>query len=136
MEEDALDKPSAAETDLSMHTLSESPCGSLLVYVIAQSSPLLPQDVDVDVGQRRMALLRVDANMKAGKSSHQVLAALEPQVKEVLQVMSSFSHDDITAALSDRVRLGPGSPQSKADSMTTFKSSPDIIPPVETWDFP
>ncbi|XP_077403308.1 GPI transamidase component PIG-S [Vanacampus margaritifer] len=111
------------ETDLSMHTLSESPCGSLVVYVIPQSSPLLPQDVDVYVGQRRMALLRVDANMKAGKSLHQVLAALEPQVKEVLQVMS-FSHDDITAALSDRVRLSPGSSQSKADSMRTFKSSP------------
>ncbi|XP_077361719.1 GPI transamidase component PIG-S isoform X2 [Festucalex cinctus] len=123
MEEDALNKPSAAETDLSMHTLSESPCGSLVVYVIPESSTLLPQDVDVYVGQRRMALLRVDANMKAGKTLDQVLAALEPQVKKVLQVMS-FSHDDITAALSDRVRLSPGSPQSKADSMRTFKSSP------------
>lgn len=82
MEEDALDKPSAAgevsllikfsfqlltcwhfvismrkqvvislslfwfsslEADLSLHMLSESPCGSLVVYVIPESSSLLPE---------------------------------------------------------------------------------------------
>lgn len=31
------------EADLSLHTLSESVCGSLVVYVIPQSSSLLPQ---------------------------------------------------------------------------------------------
>lgn len=68
MEEDALNKPTAAgepalvnfifsvrledvmslcscfvEADLSLHTLSESPCGSLVLYVIPESSSLLPQ---------------------------------------------------------------------------------------------
>lgn len=76
MEEDALNKPSAAgqfsieshfnivvshskhrwshvacaffvfflaEADLSLHLLSESPCGSLVIYVIPESSLLLPQ---------------------------------------------------------------------------------------------
>ncbi|XP_051903152.1 GPI transamidase component PIG-S [Hippocampus zosterae] len=123
MEEDALSQPSAVATDLSLHTLSESPCGSLVVYVIPESSSFLPQDVDVYVGQRRTALLRVAAETKAAKTLDQVLAAVEPRVKEVLQVMS-FSHRDITAALGDRVRLSPGSPQSKADSMRAFKSSP------------
>lgn len=31
------------EADLSLHTLSESPCGSLVVYVIPESSSLLPE---------------------------------------------------------------------------------------------
>uniref|UniRef100_A0A8C9YPR9 Phosphatidylinositol glycan anchor biosynthesis, class S n=1 Tax=Sander lucioperca TaxID=283035 RepID=A0A8C9YPR9_SANLU len=99
--------------DLSLHTLSESPCGSLVVYVIPESSSLLPEDMDVYIGQRRTALLRIG----------QLLAHLEPRIKQVLQVMS-FSHTDITAALSDRVRLSPGNKESIADSMRAFKSSP------------
>ncbi|KAK9536623.1 hypothetical protein VZT92_006390 [Zoarces viviparus] len=123
MEEDALNQPTAAEADLSLHTLSESPCGSLVVYVIPESSSLLPQDVDVYVGQRRTALLRIGAQMRVGKTLDQLLAHLEPRTKQVLQVMS-FSHTDITAALSDRVRLSPGNKESIADSMRAFKSSP------------
>ncbi|XP_061818884.1 GPI transamidase component PIG-S isoform X1 [Nerophis lumbriciformis] len=149
MEEDALNKPTAAglsrrrrasvvfseqdnktlcvcvllESDLSLHTLSESPCGSLVVYVIPGSSLLLPQDVEVYVGRRRTALLRADAQTGAARTLDQLLARLEPRVKKVLRVMS-FSHGDITAAFSDRVRLSPGSRQSKADSMRAFKSSP------------
>nr|XP_057942639.1 GPI transamidase component PIG-S [Doryrhamphus excisus] len=123
MEEDALNKLNAAETDLSLHTLSESPCGSLVVYVIPESSLLLPQDVDVYVGQRRTALLRGAAQTSGVRTLAEVLAGLEPQVKRVLRVMS-FSHGDIMAALGDRVHLGPGSRQSEADSMRAFKSSP------------
>ncbi|CAG5873758.1 unnamed protein product [Menidia menidia] len=123
MEEDALNKPTAAEADLSLHTLSESPCGSLVVYVIPESSALLPEDVNVYVGQRRTALLRLGAQMRDGKTLEQLLSNLKPRIKEVLQVMS-FSHADITAALSDRVRFNPGSRESIADSMRAFKSSP------------
>ncbi|XP_061596593.1 GPI transamidase component PIG-S-like [Cololabis saira] len=123
MEEDALNKPTAAEADLSLHTLSESPCGSLVVYVIPESSSLLPEDVNVYVGQRRTALLRGDAQMRAGKTLEQLLAQVQPGIKRVLQVMS-FNHADITAALSDRVRFNPGSKESIADSMRAFKSSP------------
>ncbi|KAM7374357.1 hypothetical protein PAMP_007021 [Pampus punctatissimus] len=123
MEEDALNQPTAAEADLSLHTLSESPCGSLVVYVIPESSALLPEDVDVYIGQRRMALLRIGAQMRVGRTLEQLLAHMEPRIKQVLQVMS-FSHTDITAALSDRVRLSPGSKESIADSMRAFKSSP------------
>ncbi|XP_054611812.1 GPI transamidase component PIG-S isoform X2 [Dunckerocampus dactyliophorus] len=123
MEEDALNKLTAAETDLSLHTLSESPCGSLVVYVIPEPSLLLPQDIDVYVGQKRTALLRGDTQTSAVRTLVQVLAGLEPRVKQVLQVMS-FSHSDIMAAVSDRVYLSPGSQQSKADRMRPFKSSP------------
>lgn len=124
MEEDALNHPTAAEADVSLHTLSESPCGSLVVYVIPESSPLLPEDVNVYIGQRRTALLRLGAQMRVGKTLEQLLTHLEPRIKQVLKVMS-FSHADITAALSDRVRLSPKKKkESIADSMRAFKSSP------------
>ncbi|XP_054482139.1 GPI transamidase component PIG-S [Anoplopoma fimbria] len=123
MEEDALNQPTAAEADLSLHTLSESPCGSLVVYVIPESSSLLPEDVNVYIGQRRTALLRIGSQMRVGKTLDQLLTHLEPRIKQVLQVMS-FSHNDITAALSNRVRPSPGNKESIADSMRAFKSSP------------
>ncbi|KAM6983349.1 GPI transamidase component PIG-S [Tautogolabrus adspersus] len=123
MEEDALNQPTAAEADLSLHTLSESPCGSLVVYVIPETSSVLPEDVEVYIGQRRTALLRIGAQMRVGRTLETLLAHLEPRIKQVLQVMS-FSHTDITAALSDRVRLSPGNKESIADSMRAFKSSP------------
>lgn len=75
------------------------------------------------IGQRRMALLRIGAQMKVGRTLEQLLSHLEPRIKQVLQVMS-FSNTDITAALSDRVRQSPGNRESKADSMRAFKSSP------------
>uniref|UniRef100_A0A8C5CRB3 GPI transamidase component PIG-S n=1 Tax=Gadus morhua TaxID=8049 RepID=A0A8C5CRB3_GADMO len=111
------------EADLSLHTLSASPCGSVVVYVIPETSVLLPQGVDVYIGHRRTAVLRMGAPMSVGKNHKQLLAHLEPRITQVVQVMS-FSHTDITAALSDRVRLSPGSKESLADSMRSFKSSP------------
>ncbi|CAJ1063947.1 GPI transamidase component PIG-S [Xyrichtys novacula] len=123
MEEDALNQPTAAEADLSLHTLSESPCGSLVVYVIPETSSLLPQDDEVYIGQRRTALLRISAQTKVGRTLEQLLTYLEPRMKQILQVMS-FSHNDITAALSDRVRLSPGNKESIPDNMRAFKSSP------------
>ncbi|XP_028277328.1 GPI transamidase component PIG-S [Parambassis ranga] len=123
MEEDALNQPTAAEADLSLHMLSESPCGSLVVYVIPETSLLLPEDVNVYIGQRRTALLRIGTQMRVGKTLEQLQAHLEPRINQVLQVMS-FSHADITAALSDRVRFSPGNKEGIADSMRAFKSSP------------
>lgn len=81
------------------------------------------QDMDVYIGQRRTALLRIGAQVRVGRTLEQLLAHLKPRIKQVLQVMS-FSHTEITAALSDRVRLTPGNKGSIADSMRAFKSSP------------
>lgn len=81
------------------------------------------QDVDVYIGQRRTALLRIGSPMRVGRTLEQLLAHMEPRMKQVLQVMS-FSNTDITAALSDRVRVSPGNKGSIADSMRAFKSSP------------
>jgi len=97
------------------------------------------QDVDVYIGRRRTAVLRMGAPMRVGKSHKLLLAHLEPRVTQVVQAMS-FSHADITGALSDRVRLSPGSKESLADSMRSFKSSPGKIlysprppPPLPLW---
>lgn len=75
------------------------------------------------IGQRRTALLRIGSQAKVGRTLEQLLAHLKPRLKQVLQVMS-FSRADITAALSDRVRVSPGNQESIADSMRAFKSSP------------
>ncbi|KAG5843939.1 GPI transamidase component PIG-S [Anguilla anguilla] len=121
MEEDALGQPTAQEADLALHRLSESPCGSVVVYVIPESSALLAEGVRVYVGQRRTALLRGQSGMAGGLK--EVLGALGPQIEQVVQTMS-FSHSDITAALSDRVRGSRLSRDGLADSMRAFKSSP------------
>lgn len=122
MEEDALNQPTAAEADLSLHMLTESACGSVVVYVIPKSSSLLPKDVNVYVGQRRTALLR-SSPVRDSWSLKEVLANLDPQVEQVVDTMS-FSHRDIIAALSDRVRLTKVTKESMADSMRAIKSSP------------
>ncbi|KAI7795831.1 GPI transamidase component PIG-S [Triplophysa rosa] len=122
MEEDALNQPSAAEADLSLHMLTESACGSVVVYVIPESSTLLPQDVNVYVGQRRTALLR-STPIRSTWTLKEVLSSLDPQVEQIVNTMS-FSHQDIIAALSDRVRLAKVTKESMADSMRAIKSSP------------
>ncbi|KAK9955710.1 hypothetical protein ABG768_015569 [Culter alburnus] len=122
MEEDALNQPTAAEADLSLHMLTESSCGSVVVYVIPESSTLLPKDVKVYVGQRRTALLRT-APFKSSWSLKEVLSNLDLQVEQIVSTMS-FSHQDIVAALSDRVRMTKVTKESMADSMRAIKSSP------------
>ncbi|XP_069040261.1 GPI transamidase component PIG-S [Lepisosteus oculatus] len=121
MEEDALELPTAKEADLSLFQLSESPCGSVVVYVIPESSPLLPEGINVYVGQRRTALLRARPGRAGGLP--EVLQALSPEVERVVQTMS-FTDADIKAALSDRVPIGRLSRESLADRMRAFKSSP------------
>lgn len=75
------------------------------------------------IGQKRTAILRLGAQMRVGRTLEQLLAHLEPRIKKILHMMS-FSHTDITAALSDRVRLAPGNRENIVDSMRAFKSSP------------
>lgn len=140
----------STEADLSLHMLSESSCGSVVVYVIPESSTLLPevrfrafvyfyilksllklimlilsvyfQDVKVYVGQRRTALLH-SPPFKSSWSLKEVLSNLDVEVEQVVNTMS-FSHQDIVAALSDRVRMTKVTKESMADSMRAIKSSP------------
>ncbi|MGH0181139.1 UNVERIFIED_CONTAM: hypothetical protein FKN15_006307 [Acipenser sinensis] len=111
----------AGEADVSLSKLNESPSGSLVIYVIPETSALLPQGVSVYVGKHRTALLRTpqDRGVKLGE----VLRGLQPDIQRVVETMS-FSDVDIKAALSDRVPVGKLGKESLADSMRTFKSSP------------
>ncbi|KAL2089796.1 hypothetical protein ACEWY4_014484 [Coilia grayii] len=121
MEEDALNQPSAAEADTSLHILSESACGSVVVYVLPESSTLLPEGVRVYVGLKRTALVKFE--LRAGEGLNEVLSAIDAEVEPVVQTMS-FGHQDIIAALSNRIRLAKVSKESLVDSMRAFKSSP------------
>ncbi|XP_030638005.1 GPI transamidase component PIG-S [Chanos chanos] len=122
MEVDALNQPTAQDADLSLHMLTESVCGSVVVYVIHESSTLLPKEVKAYVGHRRTALLRTPPGRESG-SLKGFLAALDLEVKQVVETMS-FSHQDILGALSDRVRLAKVSKENLADSLRAIKSSP------------
>ncbi|XP_058271211.1 GPI transamidase component PIG-S [Hemibagrus wyckioides] len=122
MEEDALNQPTAQEADHALHMLSESACGSVVVYVVPESSSLLPADVKVYVGQWRTALLRATQLPSSGILK-EVLSTLEPQVKQVIDTMS-FSHQEIMGALSDRIRISQVSKENLVDSMRAIKSSP------------
>ncbi|XP_067165811.1 GPI transamidase component PIG-S isoform X1 [Apteryx mantelli] len=107
-EEAALDAVTVQEADATLHPLQDASLGSLTVYVIPETSSLLPQGISVYVGKHRSALVR------AGEG----LAALRARLQQVTQVMS-FTTSSITAALSDRVpasQLGP-------DARRHFKSS-------------
>ncbi|KAI5096836.1 GPI transamidase component PIG-S, partial [Silurus meridionalis] len=52
-----------------------------------------------------------------------VLSALEPQVRQVIDTMS-FSHQEIMGTLSDRIRISQVSKESLVESMRAIKSSP------------
>uniref|UniRef100_A0AAY4BPX8 GPI transamidase component PIG-S n=1 Tax=Denticeps clupeoides TaxID=299321 RepID=A0AAY4BPX8_9TELE len=111
------------EADHALHTLTETSCGSVVIYIIPEASALLPQDMRVYVGRSRTALLRSQVASVVGAGLPEVLAALDPQMEQVLQTMS-FNHQDVTAALTDRLRPGLSTRDSLADSMRAFKSSP------------
>ncbi|XP_063258698.1 GPI transamidase component PIG-S isoform X2 [Prinia subflava] len=100
--------PSSPEADAALHRLQDTTLGSLTMYVVPETSSLLPQGVSVYVGKHRSALVR------AGGS----LAALQARLREVAQAMS-FTASSIAAALSDRVPDGQLSP----DARRTLKSS-------------
>ncbi|NXB36209.1 PIGS transamidase, partial [Eulacestoma nigropectus] len=101
-EEAALAAATAREADAALHPLQDATLGSLTMYVVPETSSLLPQGINVYVGKHRSALVR------AGGS----LAALQARLREVAQVMS-FTASSIAAALSDRVPDGQLSPDAR-----------------------
>ncbi|XP_040388517.1 GPI transamidase component PIG-S [Cygnus olor] len=95
----ALGAATAREADAALHALQDASPGSLTVYVVPESSSLLPQGTNVYVGKHRSALVR------AGQG----LAALRARLQQLTRVMS-FTASSIAAALADRVpdgQLGP-----------------------------
>ncbi|XP_009075478.1 PREDICTED: GPI transamidase component PIG-S, partial [Acanthisitta chloris] len=101
-EEAALAAGTAQEADAALRPLQDASLGSLTMYVVPETSPLLPEGVSVYVGKHRSALVR------AGGS----LAALHTRLRQVTQVMS-FTASSIAAALSDRTPNGHLSPDAR-----------------------
>ncbi|XP_054703907.1 GPI transamidase component PIG-S [Grus americana] len=98
-EEAALNVATAQEADAALCPLQDASLGSLTVYVVPETSSVLPQGVSVYVGKHRSALVRAGGN----------LATLRTRLRQLTQVMS-FAASSIATALSDRVpdsQLGP-----------------------------
>lgn len=93
-----------------------------LLVLLCLLALLCLKDVKVYVGQWRTALLRATQLPSSGILK-EVLSALEPQVKQVIDTMS-FSHQEIMGALSDRIRISQVSKENLVDSMRAIKSSP------------
>ncbi|KFR13682.1 GPI transamidase component PIG-S, partial [Opisthocomus hoazin] len=64
-EEAALGAASAREADTALHPLQDASLGSLTVYVVPETSSLLPQGVSVYVGKHRSALVRAGGGLAA-----------------------------------------------------------------------
>ncbi|NXI38338.1 PIGS transamidase, partial [Galbula dea] len=91
-EEAALDADTAREADAALSPLQDTLLGSLTVYVVPETSSLLPQGISIYVGKHRSAMVRAGGG----------LATLHMRLQQLTQVMS-FTPSSITAALSDRV---------------------------------
>ncbi|NXP06668.1 PIGS transamidase, partial [Thinocorus orbignyianus] len=129
-EEAALGAATAREADAALHLLQDTSLGSLTMYVVPETSSLLPQGISVYVGKHRSALVRAGGG----------LAALRTRLQQLTQVMS-FTASSITAALSDRVpddQLGPDARRQLKSSLgyeITFSLlNPDPKSHAVEWD--
>ncbi|XP_026512216.1 GPI transamidase component PIG-S [Terrapene carolina triunguis] len=111
-EQAALAMATVQEADAALLPLQEDLVGALTVYVIPETSLLLPQGVGVYVGKHRSAVMR------GTQGPGDVLAAISARVQQIVQAMS-FTTDSITTALSDRVPMD----QLGTDTRRPFKSS-------------
>ncbi|CAM4648731.1 unnamed protein product [Lepidochelys olivacea] len=110
-EQAALALATVKEADAALLPLQDS-LGALTVYVIPETSPLLPQGVGVYIGKHRSAVMR------CMQGPGDVLAAVSAWVQQIVQAMS-FTTDSIATALSDRVPMD----QLGTDTRRPFKSS-------------
>ncbi|KFQ81338.1 GPI transamidase component PIG-S, partial [Phaethon lepturus] len=101
-EEAALNAATAQEADAALHLLQDASLGSLTVYMVPETSSLLPQGISVYVGKHRSALVRAGGG----------LATLRTRLRQLTQVMS-FTASSIAAALSDRVPDSPLGPDTR-----------------------
>ncbi|XP_075024797.1 GPI-anchor transamidase component PIGS isoform X3 [Calonectris borealis] len=129
-EEAALDVATAREADAALRPLQDASLGCLTVFVVPESSSLLPQGISVYVGKHRSALVRAGGG----------LAALRTRLQQLTQVMS-FTASSIATALSDRVpdgQLGPDARRHLKSSLgyeITFSLlNPDPKSHAVDWD--
>ncbi|CAM4570814.1 unnamed protein product [Lepidochelys kempii] len=90
-EQAALALATVKEADAALLPLQDS-LGALTVYVIPETSPLLPQGVGVYIGKHRSAVMRCT------QGPGDVLAAVSAWVQQIVQAMS-FTTDSIATRL-------------------------------------
>uniref|UniRef100_U3IAC0 Phosphatidylinositol glycan anchor biosynthesis class S n=1 Tax=Anas platyrhynchos platyrhynchos TaxID=8840 RepID=U3IAC0_ANAPP len=96
---------SSSEADAALHALQDASPGSLTVYVVPESSPLLPQVGSSALRCPSLRSHRPPGMLRAGQG----LAALRARLQQLIRVMS-LPATSIAAALADRVpdgQLGP-----------------------------
>ncbi|XP_006005797.1 GPI transamidase component PIG-S isoform X2 [Latimeria chalumnae] len=120
MEETALALPGVQEAEETLSRLKETPEGTVLVYIIPETSLLLPQGIKTYIGKRRTAVLR--AVLSQSHRMEDTLDEISPQVQRVVQTMS-FTDDVIASAVSDRIPIGKFNKETYADNMKALKSS-------------
>uniref|UniRef100_UPI00398EE9A7 GPI transamidase component PIG-S n=1 Tax=Pristiophorus japonicus TaxID=55135 RepID=UPI00398EE9A7 len=141
IEQDALMGENVEGAVDTLSRVYESPAGSVVIYVVAADSQLLPQEFTVYIGKHRAVFLR--SPVTGSHSAEDVLQDIDDSVEEILQTVS-FTDDMVVAALSSRVPSGTFGTDTFTDSMTAFKSSlgrqnaqlllgiPRVQPPPET----
>ncbi|KAM3854332.1 GPI transamidase component PIG-S isoform 1-T1 [Vipera latastei] len=107
-----LSLASVQEADKGLQPAEGLPVGSLTIYVVPPSSPLLPQGTEMYLGKHRSAILRAPPGAK------DMLGALTERLQQLVQAMS-FTPETVVEALADRVPLG----QPGAEWKRPFKSS-------------
>ncbi|KAM4795658.1 GPI transamidase component PIG-S [Rhinophrynus dorsalis] len=120
-EESALALQTIQDADEALQQLNKGVQGSLDLYIIPESSSLLPQGISVYIGKHRRALVKcvLDPSSRA----EDILLALHKKVNHVIQTMS-FTEEAVTAALSDRIPIGRFSKDDFENSRRAFKTSP------------
>ncbi|MEE6509029.1 hypothetical protein FKM82_023899 [Ascaphus truei] len=120
-EDGALGLHTLQGADAALQQLNKEAQGSLAVYVIPETSALLPQGVSVYIGKHRRAL--VQCSPYPSLPTEDILRTLYEKLERIAQAMS-FTEEAVTAALSNRIPIGRFSKDDFANSRRAFKSSP------------
>ncbi|XP_075445382.1 GPI-anchor transamidase component PIGS [Ascaphus truei] len=120
-EDGALGLHTLQGADAALQQLNKGAHGSLAVYVIPETSALLPQGVSVYIGKHRRAL--VQCSPYPSLPTEDIFRTLYEKLERIAQAMS-FTEEAVTAALSNRIPIGRFSKDDFANSRRAFKSSP------------
>eukprot|EP00079_Xenopus_tropicalis_P020659 XP_012811796.1 PREDICTED: GPI transamidase component PIG-S isoform X1 [Xenopus tropicalis] len=119
-EEEALGLKSLQDANNALQKLGETAHGSITIFILPESSVLLPKGIRVYIGKHRIALVRCALSTSLG--SEDIANTVYKKVEHVIQTMS-FTDEAVTAALSDRIPIGKFSKEDFENSRRAFKSS-------------
>ncbi|KFW86448.1 GPI transamidase component PIG-S, partial [Manacus vitellinus] len=146
-EEAALAAATAREADAALRPLQDVSMGSLTMYVVPETSSLLPQGTSVYVGRHRSALVRAEGGLAAlharlpqlnpDPKSHAVdwdiEGAVNRYVKPVLDKLSLVANFSVDSQILYYAVLGvtPRYDKESSSFLLSAHSLPHVINPVE-----